>query len=311
MSTVDHQLIIVGGGPAGLTAGLYAARGMVDAVLLEKGATGGQVMQTAWIDNYPGFPEGLTGMDLADKMAAQAKRFDLQVKVATVSKMDLIGPVKTIYLEDDSTLTCRAVIITTGARPNKINIPGEDAYHGRGVSYCATCDAPFYRGKTVAVIGGGNTAIQEAEYLTKFADKVYVIHRRDSLRATKIVQEKAFANKKIEFIWDTVSTEVVGDTLRGVIGLAVKNIKTEETSQIDLDGVFVLIGIRPNMEMLPLDQLDNDQGFIHTNIEMHTSQPGVFAAGDIIYKNFRQIANAVGEGCVACLSAEHYLENNE
>ncbi len=311
MSTPDHQLIIVGGGPAGLTAGLYAARGMVDAVLLEKGATGGQVMQTDWIDNYPGFPEGLSGFDLSEKMTAQAKRFYLKVKQATVTKMDLVGPIKTIYLEDDSTLTSRAVIITTGARPNQVNIPGEDQYYGRGVSYCATCDAPFYRGKTVAVIGGGNTAVQEAEYLTKFADKVYVIHRRDTLRATKIVQEKAFANAKIEFVWDTVPTEVIGDLLRGVIGLAVKNVKTDETSTLDLDGVFVLIGIRPNMEMLPLDQLDNDQGFIHTNVEMQTSQPGVFAAGDIIYKNFRQVANAVGEGCVACLSAEHYLENNE
>ena len=311
MSNVDHQLIIVGGGPAGLTAGLYAARGMVDAVLLEKGVAGGQVMLTDWIDNYPGFPEGISGSDLSEKFAAQAKRFDLKVKQATVTKMDLKGPVKTIYLEDGSTLTSRAVIITTGARPNQVGVTGEEAYYGRGVSYCATCDAPFYKGKTVAVIGGGNTAVQEADYLTKFADKVYVIHRRDALRATKIVQEKAFANDKIEFVWDTVPTEVVGDIFKGVVGLAVKNVKTEETSQIDLDGVFVLIGIRPNMEMLPLDQLDNDQGFIHTNVEMETSQPGVFAAGDIIYKKVRQVANAVGEGCVACLSAEEFLENNE
>ncbi len=311
MSNVDHQLIIVGGGPAGLTAGLYASRAMLDVVLLEKGAAGGQVMLTDWIDNYPGFPEGISGFDLADKMETQAKRFDLEVKLAPVIKMDLIGPVKTLHLEDGSTLTCRALIITTGARPNQINIPGEVEFTGRGVSYCATCDAPFYRGKTVAVIGGGNTAVQEAVHLTKFADKVYVIHRRDALRATKIVQDKAFANDKIEFIWDTVPTEVVGDIFKGVTGLALKNVTSGATSNIDLDGVFVLIGIRPNMEMLPLDQLDNDQGFIHTNVEMHTSQPGVFAAGDIIYKNFRQVANAVGEGCVACLSAERYLENNE
>ena len=310
MKNVDHQLIIVGGGPAGLTAGLYAARAMLDVVLLEKGAPGGQVLLTDWIDNYPGFPEGLSGFDLSDKMAAQAKRFDLAVKLATVSKMDLVGPVKTLYLDDSSTLTCRAVIITTGARAKQVNIPGEKEFTGRGVSCCATCDAPFYRGKTIAVIGGGNTAIQEAIYLTKFADKVYVIHRRDALRAIKIVQDKAFANDKIEFIWDTIPTEVLGDQ-SGVTGLALKNVKTDSTSHLDLHGVFVLIGIRPNMEMLPLDQLDNDQGFIHTNVEMQTSQPGVFAAGDIIYKNFRQVANAVGEGCVACLSAEHYLENNE
>lgn len=309
MPTVDHQLIIVGGGPAGLTAGLYAARAMLDVLLLEKGAPGGQVLLTDWIDNYPGFPEGISGFDLCEKMAAQAQRFDLKIKQATVSGMDLVGPVKTLHLEDGSTLTCRAVIITTGARANTVNIPGEATFTGRGVSYCATCDAPFYRGKTVAVIGGGNAAVQEAIYLTKFADKVYVIHRRDTLRATKIVQDKAFANPKIEFIWDTVPTEVLGDT-DGVTGLALRQVITGKTSQLELHGIFVLIGIRPNMEMLPLDQLKNDQGFIHTDGELQTSQPGVFAAGDIIYKNYRQVANAVGEGCVACLSAEEYLENN-
>ncbi|PLX51282.1 MAG: thioredoxin-disulfide reductase [Desulfobulbaceae bacterium] len=310
MSNHDYHLIIIGGGPAGLTAGIYAARAMLDAVLLEKGAQGGQVMTTDWIDNYPGFPKGVSGFDLAEQMEAQAKRFDLQVKMATVTKMDLVGPTKTIFLEDGSSLTCRAVLIATGARPNQLGIPGEAQLTGRGVSYCATCDAPFYKGKSVAVIGGGNSAVQEAIYLTKFADKVFVVHRRDSLRATKIVQEKAFANDKIEFILDTVPTEVVGDE-SGVTGLGLQNTKTEETSSLKLDGVFVLIGIRPNMEMLPLDQLDNDQGFIHTNTEMETSQAGVFAAGDIIYKNFRQVANAVGEGCTAALSAEEYLENNE
>ncbi len=310
MSNHDYHLIIIGGGPAGLTAGIYAARAMLDAVLLEKGAPGGQVMTTDWIDNYPGFPKGVSGFDLAEQMEAQAKRFDLQVKMATVTKMDLVGPTKTIFLEDGSSLTCRAVLIATGARPNQLGIPGEAQLTGRGVSYCATCDAPFYKGKSVAVIGGGNSAVQEAIYLTKFADKVFVVHRRDSLRATKIVQEKAFANDKIEFILDTVPTEVVGDE-SGVTGLGLQNTKTEETSSLKLDGVFVLIGIRPNMEMLPLDQLDNDQGFIHTNTEMETSQAGVFAAGDIIYKNFRQVANAVGEGCTAALSAEEYLENNE
>lgn len=310
MSNHDYQIIIIGGGPAGLTAGIYVARAMLDAVLLEKGAPGGQVMTTDWIDNYPGFPKGVSGFDLAEQMEAQAKRFDLQVKLATVTKMDLVGPTKTIFLEDGSSLTCRAVLIATGARPNQLGIPGETKLTGKGVSYCATCDAPFYKGKTVAVIGGGNTAVQEAIYLTKFADKVFVVHRRDSLRATKIVQEKAFANDKIEFILDTVPTEVVGDE-GGVTALGLQNTKTDETSSLKLDGVFVLIGIRPNMEMLPLDQLDNDQGFIHTNTEMETSQPGVFAAGDIIYKNFRQVANAVGEGCTAALSAEEYLEDNE
>lgn len=304
---IDHELIILGGGPAGLTAGLYASRAMLDVVMLEKGAPGGQVMNTDWIDNYPGFPDGISGFDLAELMGKQTERFGLQVKLAPVTSMDLQDTIKLLHLEDGSTLRCRALIIASGARPNTLGIPGEAQFTGQGVSYCATCDAPFYKGKTVAVVGGGNTAVQEAVYLTKFADKVLVIHRRDQLRATKIVQEKAFANAKIEFIWDTIPTEVIGGPF-GVTGLGVRNVKTNEDQQLSLDGVFVLIGIRPNMEMLPLEQLDNDQGFLFCDREMRTSQPGVFAAGDIVYKDVRQVANAVGEGCVAALAAEHYLE---
>ncbi len=305
---VDHELIIVGGGPGGLTAGLYASRAMLDVVMLEKGAAGGQVLNTDWIDNYPGFPDGISGFDLADKMTKQAERFGLQIKLAPVTAMDLQAEVKKLTLEDGSTITSKAVIISTGARPNHIGIPGEAEFAGKGVSYCATCDAPFYRGRTVAVVGGGNTAVQEAVYLTKFADKVYVIHRRDELRATKIVQEKAFANDKIEFVWDSVPVEVNGDQ-SGVTGLDVKNVKTQEARHLDTDGVFVLIGIRPNKEMLPLGQLDNDNGFLVCDREMRTSVPGVFAAGDIVSKDVLQVASAVGEGCVACLAAEHYLNS--
>lgn len=304
--SVDYELIIVGGGPAGLTAGLYAARSKLNVALLEKGATGGQVLNTDWIDNYPGFPDGLSGFDLADKMTAQATRFELEIKQAPITGMDLREDTKTLHLEEGGTLTCKALILATGARPNHINIPGEEEFAARGVSYCATCDAPFYRGRTVAVIGGGNTAIQEAAHLTKFADKVYVIHRRDELRATKILQEKAFANDKIEFVWDTIPTAITGDTT-GVTGLELQNVKTKDTSKLDLEGVFVLIGIRPNSEMIPLEQLETENGFIVTDKEMGTSIPGVFAAGDLIAKNFRQIANAVGEATTACLSAEHYL----
>lgn len=303
---IDYHLIIVGGGPAGLTAGLYAARAKLNIILLEKGATGGQVLNTDWIDNYPGFPEGISGFDLAEKMTAQAERFDLEIRYAPITSMDLQPDIKTLHLEDGSTLTCKALILATGARPNHINIPGEQEFAAKGVSYCAICDAPFYRGRTVAVIGGGNTAIQEAGHLTKFADKVYVIHRRDELRATKILQEKAFANDKIEFIWDTVPTAITGDT-SGVTGIELKNVKTEAASSLDVEGVFILIGIQPNTEMIPLEQLKTKNNFIITDQEMHTSIPGVFAAGDLLYKNFRQIANAVGEAATACLSAEHYL----
>ncbi len=304
--SVDFELIIVGGGPAGLTAGLYAARAKLNVTLLEKGATGGQVLNTDWIDNYPGFPDGLSGFDLADKMTAQAKRFELEIRQAPITSMNLQEDVKTLHLEEGGTLTCRALILATGARPNHINIPGEEEFAARGVSYCATCDAPFYRGRTVAVLGGGNTAIQEASHLTKFADKVYVIHRRDELRATKILQEKAFANDKIEFVWDTIPTAITGDNT-GVTGIKLKNVKTDTPSSLDVEGVFVLIGIQPNNEMIPLEQLETENGFIITDKEMLTSIPGVFAAGDLISKNFRQIANAVGEATTACLSAEHYL----
>ena len=305
MTDTDFQLIIIGGGPAGLTAGLYAARAKLNVVLLEKGASGGQVMNTDWVDNYPGFPEGISGFDLADKFAAQAQRFDLPTKLGEVTSMDLAGPVKKIFLEGGETLTSQAVILATGARPNELGIPGEKELTGKGVSYCATCDGPFYRGLEIAVVGGGNTAIQEAVHLTKFASKVSVIHRRDELRATKVVQEKAFANDKIEFIWNSVVTEVTG--AKEVEGIRLKNTQTGEESTLPVQGVFVLIGIRPNNEMLPFDQLDNDSGFIETDREMRTSQPGVMAAGDICSKEVRQIVNAAGEGAVACLSAEHYL----
>ena len=306
-NNTDHDLIIIGGGPAGLSAGLYAAREMINVTLLEKGATGGQTITTEWIDNYPGFPEGVSGFDLADLMTKQATRFGLNIQYATVTKMDLKEEIKTIHLENGTSLTCKAVIINTGARPNTINIPGEKELTGQGVSYCATCDAPFYRNKTVAVIGGGNTAVQEAIHLTKFASKVYIIHRRDSLRASKILAEKARANGQIEFLWNTIGLEIVGDKT-GVIGLKIENIANKEKRTLDLDGVFVLIGVSPNAEALPLDHLANNNGFLITDLEMRTSIPGVFAAGDIVNKNVRQVVNAAGEGAVACLSAGHYIE---
>ncbi|MBW1792426.1 MAG: thioredoxin-disulfide reductase [Deltaproteobacteria bacterium] len=300
----SYQLIIIGGGPAGLTAGLYASRARLNVVLLEKGASGGQVLNTDWIDNYPGFIDGLSGFDLAEKMTAHAARFGLETKLAEVASMDLAGPVKKIFLEGGEVLTSQAVIITTGARPNMVGIPGEKELTGKGVSYCATCDAPFYRNLEIAVIGGGDTAIQEAIHLTKFASKVSVIHRRDELRATKIIQEKAFANNKIEFIWNSVATEVIGD--KEVEGLRLEN-KNGDQSTLAVQGVFVLIGTRPNNEMLPVDQLDMEDGFIKTDMEMKSSLPGVMAAGDICSKTVRQVVNAAGEGAVACLSVEDYL----
>jgi thioredoxin reductase (NADPH) len=307
MATTHHKLVILGAGPAGLTAGLYAARARMDHLLIEKGAEGGQVLLTDWIDNYPGFPDGLSGFDLAEKMAAQAKRFQLNSMFGNVLSMELKNKPMRLELEDGNTITCDSLIICTGAHPRPLNIPGEKELIGKGVSYCATCDAPFYRNMHVAVVGGGNTAVQEASHLTKFADKVTVIHRRDELRATKILQEKAFANPKVEFIWDTTATAITGTD--GVDGLELLN-KTGATSTLAVDGVFVLVGVLPNNEMLPLEDLEADTGgFIPTDQETRTVLPGVMAAGDIRSKEVRQVINAAGEGATAVLAAENYLTN--
>lgn len=308
MKETDYHLIIIGGGVAGLTAGLYAARGRLKALLIEKGAAGGQVLLTDWVDNYPGFYDGITGFELVEKMTLHVDRFDLEKKFATVASMDLQGEQKVITLESGEELTAQSVIITTGAKPQKLNIPGEEELSGQGVSYCATCDAPFYRDQEIAVVGGGNTAIQEALHLTKFASKVTVIHRRDTLRATAILQEKAFAEEKIEFIWDAQVSEILGNE-ESVTSLNIQH-NDGSASTLQVTGIFVLIGVVPNNEMLPLDQLEIDEaGFVVTDHEMCTRLPGVFAAGDIRSKNSRQIINAAGEGATAELSAEHYLSN--
>jgi thioredoxin reductase (NADPH) len=307
MAKTHYKLIILGGGPAGLTAGLYAARARMDHLLIEKGAEGGQILLTDWIDNYPGFPEGISGFDLAEKMTAHAKRFDLNSMFGNVVSMNLSEPVKRLELEDGSSLTCNTLIICTGAQPRPLGIPGEKELTGKGVSYCATCDAPFYRNMHVAVVGGGNTAVQEAAHLTKFADKVTLIHRRDELRATKILQENAFDNPKIDFIWNSNATKIHGT--EGVEELHLRNNDGEE-SILKVDGVFVLIGVVPNNEMLPLDILKADGGgFIPTDLETRTAVAGVYAAGDIRSKEVRQIINAAGEGATAVLAAENYLIN--
>lgn len=310
MQQADYQLIIVGGGPAGLTAGLYAARARLKALLLEKGATGGQVLITDWVDNYPAFPEGVNGFDLIDKMTAHVDRFDLEKKFSTVTSLDLAQDVKTLFLENGEQLTGQTVIICTGAKPRKIGVKGEEELRGKGVSYCATCDGPFYRNQEIAVVGGGNTAIQEAIHLTKFASKITVIHRRDELRATKILQEKAFAEKKIDFLWNAEVSEIVGGKT-GVESLKIAH-KDGTTSSLPVTGIFILIGIEPNNEILPLEQLEtDDNGFIVTDTEMCTNLPGVYAAGDIRSKKSRQIINAAGEGATAELSAEYYLGHLE
>ena len=305
MANTDYQLIILGGGPAGLTAGLYAARDRIQVVLVEKGVVGGQVLVTDWIDNYPGFPEGISGFDLSEKMAAQAKRFELETKNANVVKVELTETKKKLILENGEELTCQALIICTGARPNKLGIPGEQELTGKGVSFCATCDGPFFKDQEILVVGGGDTAVQEADFLTKFASKVTVIHRRDELRATKVLQEKAFANEKIEFLWNSNVVAIEGE--KEVERVRIRNNNGEE-SEIAASGVFILIGTIPNNEILPLEQLGSDEfGFVITDNDMRTKVGGVMAAGDIRSKTVRQVVNAAGEGAVAAIAAEHFL----
>ena len=308
MEKSHFELVILGGGPAGLTAGLYASRARIDHVLIEKGAPGGQVLTTDWVDNYPGFPEGLSGFELMERMTEHAKRFDVNILNKEIISIDLKDhDVKKIVFGDKSVITCDSMIICTGASPNKLGVPGEKELSGKGVSYCGTCDAPFYRNMHVAVIGGGDTAVEEAEYLTRFASKVSIIHRRDELRAIKILQEIVFANKKIDYVWNNKVTSIEG-------GKEVERLELIDndgkSSTLDVQGVFILIGITPNNQVLPLDQLEHDQwGFITSDSETRTNIPGVFAAGDIRSKMMRQIVNACGEGANAVIAAEHYLKS--
>ncbi len=306
MKTPDYDLVIIGGGPAGLTAGLYAARARLKVILVEKITPGGQILVTDWIENYPGFPEGLTGIDLVQKMTDQVNKFDIEIESAEVQGLDLSEQVKIIKLSDRE-ISTHTVIIATGASPSKLGVPGEDSLYGKGLSSCATCDGPFFRDKVVAAVGGGDTAVQESIFLTKFASKVYLIHRRDELRATKIIQERAFENDKIEILWDTVVTGFEG--LFNVEKVTIKNVKTGATKNLTVDGCFVWVGISPNTGFIKDSVKLDESGFIIANSRMETSVPGVFVAGDVRNTPLRQVATAVGDGATAAVSADHYIEN--
>lgn len=305
MENVDYDLVIIGGGPAGLTAGMYAARARLNVLMVEKISPGGQVLITDLIENYPGFPEGLSGGELTDRMVEQAKQFGLPIENGEVTALELDGPVKKIILADREIKT-KAIIIASGASPRTLHV-GEERFSGKGLSYCATCDGPFFRGKDVVAVGGGDTAVQESIFLTKFARKVYLVHRRDQLRATKILQERALANDKIEFVWDSVVTGL--DGFFGVESVKVKNLKSGEEKTIKAEGCFIWIGILPNADFVG-DTLKRDEwGFILADDKMQTSVPGVFVAGDVRVTPLRQIATAVGDAAIAAYSAEHYIEN--
>ena len=306
MKSVDYELVIFGGGPAGLTAGLYAARGGLNVILIEKIVPGGQVLITDWIENYPGFPEGLSGPDLVQKMTEQVKQFDLNIESNEVVSVDLSEPVKKITL-NDRTITTHTIIIATGASPKKLGVPGEDTFYGKGISSCATCDGPFFKDCIVAAVGGGDTAVQESLFLTKFAKKVYLIHRRDKLRAAAILQKRALANEKIETIWDSVLTDISG--LTNVENITVQNVKTGDKTQLSVDGCFIWVGTIPNTKFLADSVKLDEHGFIIAGLNMETSVSGVFSAGDVRNTPLRQIATAVGDGAIAAISAENYIEN--
>jgi len=306
MKSVDYELVIIGGGPAGLTAGLYAARGGLDVILIEKIVPGGQVIITDWIENYPGFPEGISGPDLVQKMTEQVKRFDLNIENNEVVSVDFSEPVKKITL-NDKTITSHTIIIATGASPKKLGVPGEDIFYGKGISSCATCDGPFFKDRVVAAVGGGDTAVQESLFLTKFAKKVYLIHRRDKLRAAAILQKRAFANEKIEIIWDSVLTDISG--LTNVENITVQNVKTADKTKLFVDGCFIWVGTIPNTQFLADSVKLDEYGFIIADLNMETSVPGVFAAGDVRNTPLRQVVTAVGDSAIAAVSAENYVEN--
>jgi thioredoxin reductase (NADPH) len=301
-----EDLIIIGGGPAGLTAGLYAARSRLKALLLEKLSPGGQVLLTDLVENYPGFPEGISGFELMDRMRRQAENFGLDIQSREVVQLNLSLKKKEV-VTDKGPLETRSLILTMGAMPRKLAIDGEERLTGKGVSYCATCDGPFYRDREVAVIGGGDTAVEEALYLTRFASRVHLVHRRNELRATRLLQERAFTQEKIAFAWDAIPTRILGEA--GVEEIELQNVKSGDLSRLRVDGVFVFIGYDPNNELVKgLMELDS-HGFIVTDNDLKTSVPGVFAAGDIRSKLLRQISTAVGEGATAAFAAERYLEN--
>jgi len=304
-----HDIVILGGGPAGLTAGLYAARARMDAVLFEKAMPGGQILIADRIENFPGFPEGVSGPDLAGWMAKQAQTFGLKTVIAEAKAIELkkeSGGHFLIKLEGGSEVKAFSLIAATGAGWNRLGIPGEDELIGRGVSYCATCDGPLFRNKEVVVVGGGDTALEDGLFLTKFAKKVTIVHRRDRLRATKILQERAAANPKIALSLDSIAVEITGKSR--VEAIKVKNIKTGDVKDIKCDGVFIFIGITPNSGIFNKIVKTDDKGYIIADDDMKTSCAGVFACGDVRKKALRQVVTATGDGATAAVSAQNYVE---
>lgn len=306
MAQLEFDTVILGGGPAGLSAGIYASRGAVSTAIVDINMFGGQPSNYLELENYPGF-QIVGGYDLMEKFEEHADKFGVnKFPMQEIQSIDLKSK-KIITNENE--FTAKTIIIATGAQPMKLGVPGEKEFVGRGVSYCAVCDGAFYRNKVVAVVGGGNAAVEEAMYLTKFADKVYLIHRRDELRADKIVQERAFKNEKIEFVWNSVVKEIKGENLVDTVVL--ENVKTHQTSNLQVNGVFPYIGIVPNVENISGQILQDAGGFIITDETMATSVEGVFAVGDVRKTPLRQVITAASDGAVGAVYAVKYLETHK
>ena len=304
-----RNMVIIGSGPAGLTAAVYAARANLQPLLIEGREPGGQLTLTTLVENYPGFGEGIMGPQLMEEMRKQALRFGTEIVTSYVYAVKLKEYPFRVYFADQE-VTTKTVVISTGSSAKLIGIESELQLMGHGVSTCATCDGFFYRGREIAVVGGGDSAMEEATFLTKFATKVFVIHRRDVLRASKIMQDRAFSNPKIQFVWDTVVDHVVGTKETGVTGLKLKNVKTLEASDLKVDGLFVAIGHNPNTDIFK-GQIELDShGYIKTQPDStRTNIPGVFACGDVQDPVFRQAVTAAGTGCMAAIEAERWLEH--
>jgi thioredoxin reductase (NADPH) len=299
------DIAIIGGGPTGLAAGLYAARSRRRTVLWEGGVIGGQIATAGAVENYPGFPDGIDGFELAQRMHQQAERFGMETRYERLARLERLGSLWALTGERGETTLAKTVIVTAGAEPNKLGIPGEAELTGRGVSYCATCDAAFFKGQQVAVVGGGDSALDEALFTARYASSVTIIHRRDTLRASRLLQERAVAAPKIEFIWNTVVERINGDG--HVESLSLRDVETGEVSTFPVSGVFIFIGQTPNTSFLEgLLELD-EGGHACVDLWMETEQPGLFVAGDVRHQSARQVASAVGDGATAAIRAEHYI----
>jgi len=306
MSETIHDVVIIGGGPGGLTSGIYAKRAAMSAILIEMGVPGGQIINSDEVENYPGF-EHISGAELGMKFSQHADNYDLEVVGREVKAVIPGAELHTVELDDGSKLTTRAVILGTGGHPRKLNIPGEDEFYGKGVSYCAVCDGFFFRGKTVVVVGGGDSAAEEALYLSKIAEKVYIAHRRDALRAGMLLQQRVFDECKIEMLWNTVLTQVKANP-EGVYAVGLQDTQTDEQRELPIDGVFIFIGFNANNAIVPAGIKMSAEGHVITDEKCETSIPGIYAIGDLREKYARQIITAAADGCVAALAAAHYVE---